>query len=119
MTFSGKRMKMDYELITSPATEKFIKKLKDKQLKGKFREAFHEIQLNPFKAGEQKKGDLAGVYGYDIYHNRTNYEIAYIVEQDEEDKLVLIILAGTRERFYDELKRYMKTTKKLHDSMGE
>lgn len=102
---------MNFELVTSPATEKFIKKLKDRPLKEKFREAFQEIQLNPFEVGEQKKGDLAGVYGYDIYHNRTSYEIAYMVEQDEEGNFVLIILAGTREQFYDELKRYIKTTK--------
>ncbi len=100
---------MNFELVTSPATEKFIKKLKDRPLKEKFREAFQEIQLNPFEVGEQKKGDLAGVYGYDIYHNRTSFEIAYMVEQDEEGNFVLI--AGTREQFYHELKRYIKATK--------
>jgi mRNA interferase RelE/StbE len=104
-------MKMNFELKTSSATERFIKKLKDKTLKQKFKEAFIEIQLNPYEAGEQKKGDLAGIYGYDIYHNRTNYEIAYTIEKDDEGNYILVILAGTREQFYVELKRYIKSSK--------
>ncbi|MEN3773027.1 type II toxin-antitoxin system RelE/ParE family toxin [Priestia megaterium] len=106
---------MNYDLITSPATEKFIKKLKDKPLKRKFKEAFQEIQLNPYEAGEPKRGDLAGVYGYDIYHNRTNYEIAYKIDTDDQGKLILVILAGTREQFYEELKRYIEATKKANN----
>lgn len=102
---------MKFDLITSPATDNFIKKLKDKPLRKKFKDAFEEIQLDPFNVGEAKKGDLAGVYGYDIYHNRTNYEIAYTIDQDDEGNLVLVILAGTREQFYQELKRYIKASK--------
>ncbi|MEK4277627.1 type II toxin-antitoxin system RelE/ParE family toxin [Paenibacillus sp. FSL R7-0026] len=58
---------MTFDLIPSRPTKTFIKKLKDKELKKKFKEAFMDIQLNPFEAGETKTGDLAGVYGYDIY----------------------------------------------------
>jgi len=50
---------------------------------------------------------LAGVFGYDIYYNKTNYELAYTVEYVE-DKVIVVIMAGTRENFYNELKRYMK-----------
>jgi mRNA interferase RelE/StbE len=103
-----------YDLIPSAATEKFIKKLKDKPLKQKFKDAFREIQLDPHTVGEQKKGDLAGIYGYDIYHNGTNYEISYSIQEDEEGNLVLVILAGTREQFYQELKRYIKASSKIH-----
>jgi len=45
--------------------------------------------------------------GYDIYYNKTNYEIAYTVK-DIDGETVLIVLAGTRENFYRELKRYLK-----------
>ena len=47
------------------------------------------------------------IFCYDIYYNKTNYELAYTVEVIE-DKVVVVIMAGTRENFYEELKRYMK-----------
>ena len=53
---------------------------------------------------------MAGVYDYDIYYNKTNYELAYTVEYVE-DKDIVVIMAGTRENFYDQLKQYMKNTK--------
>jgi len=36
-----------------------------------------------------------------------NYELAYRI-YEEDGQMVVVILAGTRENFYDELKRYMK-----------
>jgi mRNA interferase RelE/StbE len=51
-----------------------------------------------------RKGDLAGVYGYDIKHNGINYEIAYSIQEDDEGNIALVILAGTREQYYKELK---------------
>lgn len=101
----------EFLLKVSPAARKFFKKLKDKPLEQKFRLALQEIQLDPFGAGEQKKGDLAGIYGYDIKHNGTNYEIAYSIQEDDEGNIVLVILAGTREQFYKELKIYIKSSK--------
>ena len=50
--------------------------------------------------------DLAGIYGYDVFYNRTSYEIAYRI-YEEADKIVVVIMAGTRENFYNELKRYL------------
>lgn len=54
-----------------------------------------------------KSGDLVGVYEFDVYYNKTNYEIAYRI-YEEGGKIVVVILAGTRESFYKEPKRYMK-----------
>ena len=85
---------------------KFLKKLKDKQLKKLYQEAIDEI-CQDYTIGQAKSGDLNGVYGYDIYYNKTNYELAYTVEYVD-DQVIVIIMAGTRENFYDELKRYMK-----------
>ena len=89
-----------------PPAAKFLKKLKDKKLKGLYQEAIDRIRED-HTVGEAKNGDLSGIYGYDIFYNKTNYELVYIVEYVE-DKIIVVIMAGTRENFYDELKRYMK-----------
>lgn len=89
-----------------PPAAKFIKKMKDKKLKMLYQEAVDKIRED-YTVGEAKTGDLSGVYGYDIYYNRTNYELAYTVEY-REDKMIVVIMAGTRENFYDQLKQYMK-----------
>lgn len=89
-----------------PPAAKFLKKLKDKKLKALYQETIDKI-CEDHLAGELKTGDLAGVYGYDIYYNKTNYELAYTVEYVE-DKVIVVIMAGTRENFYDQLKQYMR-----------
>lgn len=94
------------ELRILPPAAKFLKKIKDKKLKTLYQEAVDKI-LEDHTIGDAKKGDLSGVYGYDIYYNKTNYELAYTVEYVE-DKIIVVIMAGTRENFYDELKHYMK-----------
>lgn len=57
--------------------------------------------------GEAKAGDLKGLYSLDIYYNHTNYELAYRISKLENGNIVVIIMAGTRENFYKELKRYL------------
>ncbi|MCI9164149.1 MAG: type II toxin-antitoxin system RelE/ParE family toxin [Lachnospiraceae bacterium] len=90
-----------------PPAAKFIKKLKDKKLKMLYQEAVDKIKED-HTVGEVKTGDLSGVFGYDIYYNKINYELAYTVEYLE-DKVIVVIMAGTRENFYDQLKQYMKS----------
>ena len=89
-----------------PPAAKFLKKLKDKKLKSLYQEAIDKIRED-HTIGEAKAGDLSGIFGYDIFYNKTNYELAYRVEYVE-DKIIVVLMAGTRENFYDELKRYMK-----------
>lgn len=86
---------------------KFLKKCKDKRLKEKFHQALLQIAENPL-LGEEKRGDLAGIRSYDIFYNKTNYELAYTIIIDNDD-IIVVIMAGTRENFYEELKRYMKS----------
>lgn len=90
-----------------PPAAKFIKKLKDKKLKLLYQEAVDKIRAD-YTVGEAKTGDLSGVYGYDIYYNKTNYELAYTVEY-QGDEVIVVIMAGTRENFYNQLKQYMRT----------
>lgn len=97
------------ELRVLPPAKKFLKKIKDKQLKLLYKNAIDAILEDP-SIGEDKHGDLEGVKGYDIYYNKINYELAYMIEfvegEDGVLEVVVIIMAGTRENFYDELKRY-------------
>lgn len=89
-----------------PPAARFLKKLKDKKLKMLYREAIDKIRED-HTVGTAKVGDLSGIYGYDIFYNKTNYELAYRVEYIE-NQIIVVILAGTRENFYEELKRYIK-----------
>lgn len=89
-----------------PPAARFLKKLKDKKLETLYQEAIDKIRED-HTVGTAKVGDLSGIYGYDIFYNKTNYELAYRVEYVE-DKIIVVILAGTRENFYEELKRYIK-----------
>lgn len=89
-----------------PPAAKFIKKLKDRKLKSLYKKAIDEI-CEDYTIGQEKTGDLSGIYGYDIYYNKVNYELAYMIERVDEE-IVVVIMAGTRENFYEQLKRYMK-----------
>ena len=93
-------------IILSPAAH-FLKKIKEKPLKSAFQKAIDDIIQNPY-IGDPKTGDLSGVYCCDFFYSKTNYELAYTVIE-ENDETVVVILAGTRENFYNELKRYMKS----------
>lgn len=90
-----------------PPAAKFIAKLKDKKLKELYKKAVDEIRED-YTVDKKKTGDLAGIYGYDIFYNKTNYELAYTVEQVDEE-MIVVIMAGTRENFYDQLKRYLRS----------
>ncbi len=95
-----------YDLFFSSSAEHYFKKLKDKHLKEKFKNAIKFIQEDPY-GGQPKRGDLSSVYGYDFYYSGANYEIAYTI-YDVDDNKVVILPAGTRENFYEELKRLYK-----------
>ncbi|NCA99783.1 MAG: type II toxin-antitoxin system RelE/ParE family toxin [Clostridia bacterium] len=95
-----------YEIKFSTAAEKYFKKLKEKPLLKAYKDAIIRISRDPY-IGEKKHGDLNGVYGYDVHYSGVNYELAYLI-YEQDDKKVVVLLAGTRENFYDQLKRYLK-----------
>lgn len=95
-----------YEIQFTSVAERYFKKLKEKPLKIKYKEALQVLSNNPH-LGHPKQGDLAGIYGYDVKYKSTSYEIAYRIYETD-GKQVVVLLAGTRENFYDELKRYLK-----------
>lgn len=65
-----------------------------------------EILKNPYY-GSMKSGDLKGIYSVDIYYSGVNYELAYKIHYDENGDKIIVLLFGTRENFYKELKRYL------------
>lgn len=95
-----------YEILFSSAAERFFKKIKEKQLKQAYKDALNKISTNPY-TGDLKSGDLAGIYGYDVKYKGINYEIAYTINEVD-GKKVVVLLAGTRENFYKQLKTYIK-----------
>ena len=97
------------KLVFLPPAAKYLKKLKDKQLKQAYKDTVDRIMENPF-LGEEKTGDLKGIRSCDVYYGRTNYELAYTIVDAEEghDEAIVIVMAGTRENFYEQLKRYWK-----------
>lgn len=98
-----------YEVLFAPPAERYLKKIKDKKLKMKFKDAVSAISENPYIA-EEKRGDLSGFRSYDVRYNGVNYEMAYKIYEID-GKKVVVILAGTRENFYEELKRIAKQYK--------
>lgn len=94
-----------YDVRFSPAAERYFKKLREKGLRDAYRAAIEKLSVDPY-VGQAKHGDLAGFYGYDVRYAGTNYEIAYLI-YEEGANLIVVVLAGSRENFYEQLKRYM------------
>ena len=63
-------------------------------------DAVREVVADP-DIGEAKKGDLAGVYVYKFPLNRQRMLLAY--EWDSKSRVLLLL--GTHENFYRDLKR--------------
>jgi mRNA interferase RelE/StbE len=97
---------MMHKLLILPQAAHFFKKIKEKLPKSAFQKVIDDIIQNPY-IGSPKTGDLSGVYCCDFFYNKTNYEIAYTIFE-KNGMTIIVILAGTRENFYNELKRYMK-----------
>lgn len=95
-----------YDLYFSPPAERYFKKLKENPLKEAYKTALLEIKKNPY-IGQPKRGDLAGIYGFDLKYQGISYEIAYTI-REVNGKKVVVLLAGTRENFYQQLKRYRR-----------
>jgi mRNA-degrading endonuclease RelE of RelBE toxin-antitoxin system len=93
---------LDYKIDVPNRVKRYIKKIKDKHLKKSIVEAIYEdIPHNPNK-GISKIGDLVGIYTWAVNYQGTTYRIAYTFENES---LILIVLVGPHENFYQALKR--------------
>ena len=64
------------------------------------------ILQNPYKAGKDLSGNLAGTKSYRFMSNRVDYRIIYDII--EERKAVIILMVGPRENIYKKLLNRLK-----------
>lgn len=92
----------EYEIFNSPAFGRKAKKLK-KNEKQALDDAILDILNNP-EIGEQKTGDLSGIYVHKFKIGKQLVLLSYEIEEKE----ITLILFGRHENFYRDLKSYKK-----------
>lgn len=91
------------KVIQSKAFEKKVKKLHIQE-KQALDNAVREIIKDPY-AGQQKKGELSNTFVYKYKVNTAQYLLAY--EFDPKNRYLLLL--GSHENFYKDLKKYKKS----------
>ncbi|OUP90821.1 addiction module toxin RelE [Lactobacillus sp. UMNPBX10] len=94
---------MAYNINPSKRVIKYLRKLKNRQLKEKFTDAIYGTIANDPYVGNEKHGDLSSYFAYGFKYDRVDYRIAYTINDDNE--IVIVVLAGSHEKFYEQLKR--------------
>ena len=95
------------EAAYSSHLRRYFKTVREKALQEAFKEAIRAVLADP-GAGDAKRGDLTGISTARFSYRGTQYRLAY--RFDAEHQAVVFLFAGTRENFYDELKRYLDET---------
>lgn len=90
------------KVIQSGIFARKVKKL-HKQEKTVLDEQIRKL-LNEPSIGEEKKGDLKGIYVYKFKLNATLYLLAYRYS----DEVLELIMLGPHENYYRDLKSYAK-----------
>lgn len=89
-------------VYVSPPFSRKVKKLK-KQEKKELDDAVLDI-LNDPSIGEEKVGDLAGVFVYKFKVNKQLILLSYTYDEDE----INLLTFGSHQNFYKDLKNYRK-----------
>lgn len=95
---------MDVTVLSTASFDRFVKKLHlhDKTV---LDAAVNEVATAPF-IGEEKRGDLLGVFVHKFKLNKPESWLAYSLQPNKKQPQVLVLLAvGPHENFYAELKR--------------
>ena len=93
-----------WSVLTTASFDRVVKRLhaKDKKV---LDAAVKEVAKNPF-IGEEKRGDLAGVYVHKFKLNSQETLLAYKLQPDKKTPTGLVLLSvGPHENFYVQLKR--------------
>lgn len=98
---------MDSTFSSTRKLERLLKNLerRSKALLASFNDQVRLITKDP-KSGSPLKGDLKGYYSWDWKHRGVDLRICY--KFIEPDNHVYFVYFGTRENFYDEVKRYLR-----------
>ena len=92
------------EILVTPTFVRAVKKLHAKD-KIALDEAVKAVANNP-KIGEEKKGDLTGIFVYKFKINKQEILLAYQLHPTKLQPLSVRLLGlGSHENFYAELKR--------------
>ncbi|MBU0701252.1 type II toxin-antitoxin system RelE/ParE family toxin [bacterium] len=91
-----------YTITSLAAVKKDIKGLDRKLIEKIKTEEFPKIEKEPY-GGEPLSYEFKGLWSYHFSCQGTEYRIVY--EIYPEKKIVLVIMIGKRERFYEALKR--------------
>ena len=95
---------MALTVLSTTSFDRIIKKLhlKDKKV---LDAAVMDIAKNPF-IGEEKRGDLAGVFVYKFKLNNQETLLAYKLQPDKQNPAEFVLMSvGPHENFYAQLKR--------------
>lgn len=95
---------MSLELYSSKSFDRITKKLHAKD-KAVLDDAVKAILEDP-SAGEEKRGDLVGVFVYKFKLNGQETLLAYEIQPNKKNPAAIVLLAvGPHENFYQQLKR--------------
>jgi mRNA interferase RelE/StbE len=90
------------KIYQSRSFEQKVKKM-SRQEKAILDEEIRKIASNP-QIGEEKKGDLRGVFVYKFKFKTTQYLLAYRKISDDLE----LVMIGPQENYYRDLKQYLK-----------
>jgi hypothetical protein len=95
---------MALKIFSTPSFNRAVKKLHARDKK-EVDKAVGEIAANPF-CGEEKKGDLAGVFVNKFKINKQEVLLAYRLEPNKlKPQEITLLSLGSHENFYSSLKR--------------
>ena len=106
MLMTGRNTNLIMIIKQSPIFANLKKKLHNNQLTC-LDKAIEEIKAN-FEIGKLKTGDLKNIRVYEFKMIRERWKLAYQLTNNNE--LILLILFGSHENFYDTLKRLLRNT---------
>lgn len=94
-----------YELLITGSARRSLKKL-PRRVREELLHASKVLEENPLH-GEKLSGSLHFLYSFHFKAGKVEYRLAYTVR--EEEKLVVVHFAHTRENFYDKLRRLFRS----------